>query len=239
MAYNISDAMRERVKQAVRNFNKVIDKTSQMYQTGGKAPIIPTKRSTTDILKSTSSYAELRRELRSMNRITKGKATDIVNFQGKDMTIWQRDQIKYDIKAANRKRAEIRELTGYQSLVDTENLRERKPIDLSDLSSKQINEYIEALHEETTSSGQEARLQLMMDNYKQSIRENFTEYEAKQIISRVNELSPLEFAQATFANRIKDNDFSYSSTQRKAKYNAIKTALDAEIKNARKNRNRR
>lgn len=239
MAYKISDAMRERVKKAVRDFNRTIDKTSKMYQSGGTSPIIPTKRSTTDILKSTSSYAELRRELRSMNRITKGKATDIVNFQGKDMTIWQRDQIKYDIKAANRNRAEIRERTGYQSLVDTENLRERKEIDLSELSPKQVNEYIESLHEESTSSGQEARLQLMMDNYKQSIRENFTEYEAKQIISRVNELSPLEFAQATFANRIKDNDFSYSSTQRKAKYNAIKTALDAEIKNVRKNRNRR
>ena len=236
MAYKISDAMRDRLKKAVRDFNRVIDKTSKLYQSGDAAPVLPEKRSVRDILKDTQSYEELRRELRAMNRIKNAKAMDIVSFQGQDMTRWQAKQIRYDIRTANANREKIRDLIGYDRAVDTENLRERRLVDLTNLSPKQLKEYFESLHSETFMSGQQARLKMLKDNYKEAIRKNFTRSKARKLISYINELEDDEFAEAYVNGEIEDTNFVYGPEEMNSRFTATQTSLLNALQSARSKR---
>lgn len=236
MAYRPTDKFKRDVINAVRRFNRTIDRLSRMYQSSDAPPIIPEKRSVRDILKSVESYDELRREVRSMNRFRNGKPMDVVNFQGQNMTRWQAQQIRYDIKTANAKREEIRNMIGYQEVkrpVDTENLGERHLVDLTGLDKATVNEYINSLHKETTFSGQYERLALMKENYKKSFRSNFDSDQISLLYEYVDQLSDEEFARYYVNNELEDVNYIYGPIDAAVRYNDTRDKLKAAVEDAR------
>lgn len=217
MAYKPSEKQNQRLKEAVKNFNRVITQLNKQYGSGDSAPVIPEKRSMTDIKKNVSNYNEFRRELAALNRINKAKATDIVEFNNVKMTRYDVRELKNNIRQANKQRAKFRDIIGYdETRTDTENLRERKMPDLKYLNKSQVEHIIESAASEALSKGQLERIKRLKENYKQGLRENFTKSQAKRMITMVNKMDDIQFANAYMNDELEDLTFIYGPEKGKA-----------------------
>lgn len=217
MAYKPSEKQNQRLKEAVKNFNRVITELNKQYGSGDSAPVIPEKRSMTDIKKNVSNYNEFRRELAALNRINKAKASDIVEFTNVKMTRYDVRELKNNIRQANKQRAAFRDIIGYdETRTDTENLRERKMPDLKYLNKSQVEHIIESAASEALSKGQLERIKQLKENYKQGLRENFTKSQAKRMITMVNKMDDIKFANAYMNDELEDLTFIYGPEKGKA-----------------------
>lgn len=230
MSYSFSKKQSRDIRNAVRRFNRVIDKLNQQYQSGGMAPIIPEKRTIKGIKENITNYNEFRRELASLNRLTRGKPsdktkpTDIINYGGVEMTRYQAKQIKLDLAQTNKMRERYREKIGYDErkfLTDTENLGDRKMPNLENMSKTAIQRFIESIHTESTELGQNQRLILLRDNYIKGLEENFSKSQARRIKSKIMSMDLETFAGMYIRDEIPDIGFLYSKENSNARYSEV------------------
>ena len=217
MAYKPTKKQNENLRAAVKRFNSTIDRLNKHYGSGGDAPIIPQKRTMKDIKNSVSNYNEFRRQLASLNRITKGKAKDIVEFDNVKMLRYSVNELKNDIRQANKQRAAFRDIIGYNQMrTDSENLRNRKVPDLNKLDREQIEKIMKSASQEALTSGQMARLEQLKENYKKGIRENVRKDDAERLENMVDQIDTITFANAYVNDEVENLEFVYGNEKGKA-----------------------
>ena len=217
MAYKPTKKQNENLRAAVKRFNSTIDRLNKHYGSGGAAPIIPKKRTMKDIKNSVSNYNEFRRELAALNRITKGKAKDIVEFDNVKMLRYSVNELKNDIRQANKQRSAFRDIIGYNQMrTDSENLRNRKMPDLNKLDREQIEKIMKSASQEALTSGQMARLEQLKENYKKGIRENVRKDDAERLENMVDQIDTITFANAYVNDEVENLEFVYGNEKGKA-----------------------
>ena len=217
MPYKPTKKQNENLRAAVKRFNSTIDRLNRHYGSGGDAPIIPKKRTMKDIKKDISSYTEFRRELAALNRITKGKAKDIIEFDNVKMLRYSVNELKNDIRQANKQRAAFRDIIGYNQMrTDSENLRNRKMPDLNKLDREQIEKIMKSASKEALTSGQMARLEQLKENYKKGIRENVRKDDAERLENMVDQIDTITFANAYVNDEVENLEFVYGNEKGKA-----------------------
>lgn len=225
--YQPTDATKERLRKAVRDYNRIINKTSKQFAQSGENALLPPTRKYKDIVSTITSRSEMVRELRGLERIKKGKAMDIVDFGGVSMTRYEKQEIQYDIKRANIQRAKERELIKYEKMpVDTENLHERKMVNLEGMTEEQINKWVNRLKKETYDANIDARLNLLRENYYHAIRQNQSKGQADRLIRKLNKMDAQQFASAYISGALPDMAVYYTSEDMQERYEAASANID-------------
>lgn len=242
--FTFSKEDNKELQKAVKNFNAKIDRLKK--KNPGDAAALPEKVKVKEVKQLIKNKKDLQREVNSLKRFSERGAEKIVvlpdNKYNLKVTKWQKDDMKRRAKAVNRKRArrleQIKDLdmthrgekTGYKKgefgMSKAEEV-ELRPVNAFhyDQSRKDLKRKHKTLQKESTSEYWNIAEALMMENYKQALRENFRLDDVQSIIDEIDRIGFKEFYKIFSAEGANFEDLYYDDEEQ---YQAYVTKLKSQ-----------
>lgn len=199
----------EELNRAVRNFNAKIDRLAKKNPKEKEA--LPERASVRELKKIIVSRNDLNRELRALRAFSKKGAEELVDVPGSDynlkITKWQKTQMLRRATQISKVRDKVR-----QEIADLDMTRAGKSLGYSrgdfgmgkasELSLRPVKAFTpkmtrtdlkkkyKGLQKESQSTYWAKRDELLRDNIKKAIRDNFREEDIEEVLEAIDKMSP-------------------------------------------------
>lgn len=211
-SYNIrwkqSDS--EELSRAVRNFNAKIDRAAKKLSPKEREAL-PERASVRELKKIIVSRNDLNRELRALRAFSKKGAEELVDVPGSDynlkLTKWQKTQMLRRVSRINTAREKVR-----QEIADLDMTRAGKSLGYSrgdfgmgkasELSLRPVKAFTpkmtrtdlkkkyKSIQKESQSTYWAKRDELLRENIKKTIRDNFAAEDIEDVIAAIDQMNP-------------------------------------------------